>query len=944
MPSRCVTGTTRLRGRAGFRRCRRDRYRERIDHSELLGRAAERERLRALLSSARNGSGGAVLLHGEPGVGKTSVVSAALDDLEGFLVLRADGVEVETAVAYGALQRLLRPLARDVDEIPEGQRAALGVALGLEEGEPPQLALVGLAVLSALARAGDARPVVCVVDDAHDVDAESLLALGFVARRLAADAVCIVLASRPHEVVDRMLAGVPRIELGGLDDESAAALLQRSVEGRLDATVVDGCVSATGGNPLALREMAAGRKAEQLTATVLGHAPLPIGRRLEQVYTARIRSLPSGTRTWLLIAALESTGSTAVVDETAQAMGVTDDAPAAAEEAGLVTVRDAISFRHPLIRSAVSLQATDSERRRVHRLLGEVATARGRDGIAAWHAAAAAARQDESIAAALAVAADDAGARGGMLSRAQLLTRAGELSPDAAARHEHFVAAAEAAISAGAATLALQMLDRVEVASLDDVGRGRRLIVEAMCGMFLADSDALRAGMARLIEAASLLRGTAPHLARYALLLAVNAATVTEERATGATPADVAVAIRSLPPAQADASGRGDPAAVVLDAVASFVLDPYEDAVPRLRAAVAALDTLHDDEVVRFAFAVTVPSLALWDWEAAARLLKRVVSVGRRRGALREVDGALWILSAVEISRSDPASAAAYIAQSIELRRALGSADDQAVNAALLAWQGTPAVVVDQIAHTLREAGWGGVARMAVAAVAVQDIAEGAAEPAFERLRGLLRQPFLQASFHHYAELVEAAVRSGNRGAGEEAARALGRYASASGSAVAAGLHERARALLADDVAVAERHFLASLAALDRPGHLGDRSRTRLLYGEWLRRQRRRAEAAVQLHEALRGLTTVGAERFAARARRELEAGGVRVVAPADAASPELTAQESEVARLAARGATNGEIGAALFISANTVDYHLRKVFRKLGISSRRQLADRMNR
>ncbi len=891
----------------------------------------ETDRLRALFAGVRNRVGGAVLVSGDPGIGKTTLVDRVLGEQTGLRVLRIQGVEVESTVAYGVLQRLGRPLIAYVDELPEAQRTALRIAAGVADGPPPQPALVGLGFLSLLARAGTAEPTVCVVDDAHHADSESLLALGFVARRLSAERAGVVLAARTDEAVESALAGVPRLELGGLDPESGSALLRGAVRGVLDHTVAADYVAYTAGNPLALRELAVEWSAEELTSTAIAHSPVPIGRRLEQIYARRLRELPEPSRRWLTVAAAESGGDLAAVNAAADVLGIPSDASGDAERIDFVTVRDTIRFRHPLIRSAVYAAATDPDRRRVHRALGDHARSHDRPEIAAYHAAAAVDHPDDDVAAELATAADIAGARGGMLSRAHLLARAAALATTVGDRSERSVGAAEAALSAGAARLALHLLARADESTLNDLGRGRKLIVEAMSGLFLSDPTGLRGGLAKLIAAADLVGELAPDLARQTLLLALNSATVTEDQSIGADVRELAVRMRAV-------SDGPDLTATILRAVSAFVLDDYRVAAPLLREAVDALLETTGDEPAGLAFFVTIPCVALWDWEAAAELLRRAARNSRAAGALRDVDACLWILSAIEMSRINPNAAAAYLEQSAELRRALGVVDEQAVNAGLLAWQGASAETVEQITHAIHEGGWGGISRMATGAIAINEIAAGAYGAAFERLSPLVRHPFLQASFHHLPEYVEAAVRSGNPAPAHWALDRLEFYADANGSTIARGLRDRSRALLADDDH-AEHHFLASVAALTG-AHLGDGARTRLLYGEWLRRVRRRADARVQLQLALDVFTDFGAVLFAARAARELHAAGADVVG--DGAVPDvLTSQEREVALLAARGATNSEIAASMFISTNTVDYHLRKVFRKLRINSRRQLADR---
>nr|WP_279587844.1 LuxR family transcriptional regulator [Microbacterium ulmi] len=896
-----------------------------------MGRAVERETLRALVASARNGASGAVLIDGDPGVGKTTLMDAVLDRLTAVRILRIVGYEVEAALPYAALQRLCRPLAPYVNELAPIQREALRVATGLAEGPAPERALVGLGILSLLARAGDDEPLVCVVDDAQHLDGESLDVLGFVARRLSAESVAMLFAAREDEAVARSLAGVPRLELAGLDAESAAAVLRDAVDGEIDPGVVADFVSFTDGNPLALRELGAQWSIEELTAVSIAHSPVPLGRRLEAHYSARVATLSHDARRWVLVAAAEATGDAAVVRAAAARLGLPPTASGEVEALHLVEIQGTVRFRHPLVRSAVYNGATDADRRAAHAALCIETSARGRREFAAWHAAAACGGPDAGVAAELAAVADLAGARGGFASRARLLARAAALSPEPTLRAERFVSAAEAAIAAGAGVLSRQLLARADRAALDPVGRGRLLVVEAMCAVYLADPLTVRDGLAALLCAADAFHGLAPDREQKALLIALNSSMTVEDRAIGADLEQLAIRMRA-------ASDVESPCAVVLRATSAFALEEYEVAVPLLRTAVAMLDAMDDDDLLEVSALAVSPCIALWDCDAASRLLTRTVRAGTERGALREVDSALWVLSAVELSRVNPRRAGEHLAQAEELRRALGYADEQTVNAAYLAWQGGPRAVVEQIVHAMSESGYGGVVRMAVGALGIREIAEGEYHSAFDRLAGLIRRPYLQASHHHLAELVEAAVRSDNRAAARAAAATIDRYAAASGTTWVTGLAERCAALLADD-ADAERHFLASIETLDTHSHRGDCARSRLVYGEWLRRVRRRADARVQLVAARDVFTEVGADAFAERARRELTAAGAKPDESAAVVGP-LTSQETAVARLAAQGATNADIGSALFISSNTVDYHLRKVFRKLGVTSRRQLAE----
>ncbi|TQJ31477.1 AAA family ATPase [Microbacterium sp. SLBN-146] len=898
----------------------------------LLGRGSELDTLRSLFAAARNSAGGTLLVQGDAGVGKTTLLEAALEDVAGMRVMRITGFAAESSLAFSALQRLGRPLSSYTGSIPEAQQTALGVASGLAIGAPPQRALVGLASLSLLAAAGDDIPTICVVDDTHLLDRESLDVMGFVARRLSAEAVAVVFATRPDEEVSRALAGVPRLELAGLDAESGATLLRESVDGELDPSIVAEFVNLSGGNPLALRELGSEWTAEELTAAAIAHSPTPIGRQLEAHYTERVRSLPEHTRLWLLVAAAESTGDASVVRSAATALGLDDAASATAERAGLVSVHDSVRFRHPLVQASVYNSAADPDRRRVHGALRAETAARGQRELAAWHAAAASSGLSAEVSEELAAVADLVAARGGLGSRARLLARAAEIAPEPAASHQLLVSAAEAAIGSGAALLARQLLERVDTSQLDRIGRGRTLMVGALCALFLSDPVELRHGVVGLLEAADEFHDIAPELEQKPLLMALTFAHTSEQGTQGVTIDQVARRVRE------GAGVLDGHYAVALAATSSFILDDYATAAPRLRDAVTMLRELDDAALLEFSFYSVNPTVGLWDADAASELLRRTVRVGQQMGALREVDAALWVLSAVELSRVNPRLAGEYLAQADELRRALGYVEQQMVNSALLAWQGMPRATVEQISHGMREAGFGGIARMTIGALAINEIADGEYQRAFDRLSDLVANPQMQASFHHIPELIEAAVRSGNRDAARTAAQDLHRYAEVAGTPWVRGLDARCRALLATD-ADAETYFEESIAHLSAGSHRSDQARTRLLFGEWLRRVRRRTEARAQLTRALSIFEDVGADAFARRTRRELAAGGD----PQRATPPlrgDLTAQEAEIARMAGHGATNAEIAAALFISANTVDYHLRKVFRKLDVTSRRQLAE----
>ncbi|MBM7830343.1 DNA-binding CsgD family transcriptional regulator [Agromyces cerinus] len=902
----------------------------------LLGRGEELERLAVLVSSARNGHGSALLLRGEAGIGKTTLLEAAMHDLAGVRVVRSDGFEAESAMPYAMLQRLGTPFTHLVPALPRRQASALRIAAGVDEGPPPDRYLVGLGMLSLLAAAAEREPVVCVVDDAHLSDPESLEVLAFVARRLKAEAVAIVLSARPDPRVDRAVAGIASLELGGLDPQTAVQVLNRSATDQVDPYLAMRFAEETGGNPLALTDLAREFTAQQLTDSSLGLGPVPIGQRLESTYLRAVEALPADTRRWLGIVAAESTGDPALIDDAARRLAVSADASGAAESAGLATSRDRVRFRHPLVRAAVYNAMTATERRRVHEALESVAGARGRPDLAVWHAAEATLGIDDDVADRLELAADAAGGRGGTVSRARLLARAADLSSRGPEREARLVAAAEAAAVAGAARFATEMLDRIDPTALDPVTEGRVLMLRAMLALFVADPEGVSGGTEQLLRAAGLFHGRAPELEQRALLGAFNAELTSESTVRSGS-------LQALGRRLATGAGVTDGRrSLALRALGAHILQPYPEAAPIMRAAVAMLQDSNDAQLLELGSEAVALTMALWDEQTCVELLERTVRAATEAGNLRVLDTTLWVLGLLELVRGDPAASGRYVEQVRELRRAIGYDAEQVVNASYLAWSGAPPELVEQIAEATLLTGFAGVWTIAMTGLSIREIADGHYRDAYERLRPMVEHEFLQVTYQQLPDLVEAGVRSGNVRAARAAADRLAEFATASGTPWIRGISARAEALLAEPEQ-AEARYVEAIEHFGRATAPGELARAHLLYGEWLRRMKRRREARDELRSALAIFERVGAPAFAARARRELEATGEHVLAHETGDGPDrLTPQEDAVARLASAGRTNAEIGAELFISANTVDYHLRKVFRKLGITSRKQLTERM--
>ncbi len=876
-------------------------------------------------------------MRGEAGIGKTTLLGELEHRASGVRVLRVDGYEAEQSMPYAALQRLGGPLARHLRSVPAGQAAALRIAAGLDDGPPPDRFQVGLGTLSLLAAAGEAEPLLCVVDDAHQLDPESLEVLAFVARRLQAESVALVLAVRPESSVAHALAGVPALELDGLATPEAVRLLSRSASEPIDPYLAARVAAETGGNPLALVDLAHAASAGALTAWAVAEAPVPIGERLEAHYARQLESLPADTRRWLLVAAAESTGDAVTIEAAAELLGLGADAAAPAERAGLVSVREVVLFRHPLVRSAAHASMPVGDRRRAHRALALVAERAGRAASAAWHAAVAVAGTDEAIAEQLVQAADSAGGRGGTASRARLLARAADLTPPGPGRDRRLLDAADAAAAAGAAQFALELAATPEPQRLDEVGRGRVLALRAVLALFIGEADGITGGSAMMLEAADLFHADDPEREQRALLTAFELSLTTEWMLRGTTLPELGARIG------AGVGVADGELAVVLGALEAHILRPYDESAPRLRSALDMLETWDGARLGEFITVAVASSMALWDDRVSLELPRRAIRAARDAGELRALDANLWLLGLIELAVGDLVACGRTIEQVRELRRAMGYDAEQVVNAAYLAWVGAPLAQVEAMAEGAAASGWGGVWSITMHAVAVRLIAEGHYRDAFERLEPMVARNFLQVTYRHLPDYVEAGARAGRPELVRSALAKLEHQAAVSGMPWIRGIAARSAAILASDED-AEPLYLEAIAQLRTTVAVADLGRAHLVYGEWLRRMKRRREAREQLREALAIFERAGAVAFAERARTELAATGEHVPHREPGAEAGLTPRESTIAGLAAAGRTNAEIGATLFVSANTVDYHLRKVFRKLGVTSRRQLAERMPR
>jgi DNA-binding CsgD family transcriptional regulator len=909
---------------------------------EILGRGRQCGQLDVLLTNARDGVGGVFVVRGDAGVGKTVLLDYARAAAADLRVVSLVGVESESGLPFAALHRLIVPFLPRLERLSDSHRRALLVACGLSGGPPAGRHLVGLAMLSLLSDAATEGAILLCIDDAQWLDKESIDSVAFVARRMQADALAILLAVRTGAGEIKSLDGLPVLEVVGLEALPALELLRSAVSGLLDARIARGIVDATGGNPLALIELGQELSTQQLAGGTLLPEPAPLGGQLEAHYLARVHALPSPSQAWMLVAAAEPGGDITYVTEACAALGVSADASAAAEEAGLVTIRDHVRFRHPLTRSAVYGGASDVDRRRSHEALAG-ATARGSDvDRRAWHLAAATVGHDENVALELERRADRAADRGGYAARTRFLVRAAELTPDPRIGAGRMLSAAEAAVFAGSARQASALIECIDPGQLHGDWLGRSLMVLSETAIALGEPGGEARSPALCLAAAEAFGS--PLRASEALLRACEHAVSAEQLIEGTDVAAIAAAARAALPS--DQEQPATTTSLLLDAFSMLVLDGYAAAVPSIRRALSALldsETSEEDVLAHFLLGVTLCTV-IWDDAAREQLLDRVAGSARRTGALWELDTILYCASMAETTLGHLDRADAYLIEGHQLRVVIGATADQwdiYQHPELLAWHaGNEDVVRATLEGTAQAAaalGMGVVVSIADLGWVILDIGRGRYAEAFARARRLVQNDPVGVHSRVLPELIEAASRAGDRVAAARALRILDTRARVSGTPWALGLLARSEALLAH-AERAEARFEQAISLLTSTQARSDLARAHLLFGEWLRRQKRRRDAREHLGQALAYFQAVNANAFAERARRELLATGAQPDAVLSVSGTDLTPQESAISRLASDGATNAEIASRLFISASTVDYHLRKTFRKLDITSRREL------
>jgi DNA-binding CsgD family transcriptional regulator len=901
----------------------------------LHGRRNERDVLDRLVTNVRAGQSQVLVVRGEPGVGKSALLEYLVRSASGFRIGRAAGQQYEMELAYAGLHQLCAPMLDLRERLPSPQRDALATAFGLNAAPAPDLFVVGLGVLGLVSEVAEDQPLLWVVDDAHWLDKASALTLAFVARRLLAESVGLVFAVREPSNIQE-LTGLPELPVDGLGDKDARALLDSALPGRIDELVRDRIVAESRGNPLALLELPRGLTPAELAGGFGVLDVTPLTNRIEQSFLRRLESLPAETRRLLLTAAAEPVGDVTLLWRAAAELGLGAGAAAPAQAAGLIDLRGRVRFRHPLVRSAVYQAATLPEREEAHRALAAATDPEVDPDRRAWHRAHATATPDEDIAAELERSAGRAADRGGIAAAAAFLERAVELSPDPAPRGRRALAAAEARFESGAPEAAHELLAVAEVCPLDDLQRARLTRLRAQIVFALSrGSDA----PPLLLDAAKRLEPLDPGSAREAYLEAIGAAIFAGRLNGPVGPREVAAAAQRAP------SGPEPPRAtdLLLDGLATRFTEGYLAGVAPLRRALQAFerDAGDDaDDVTRWLWLPWLVAGDLWDDEIWHELATRAVRLARDSGALIGLPLALGYRAVVDVHAGEFAAASELIDEADAITEATGNAPAKYSSLLLAAWSGVEAPALEYIDRGLENATGRGEGR-GIGAVgyfsAVLFNGLGRYEAALASAQRACEYEDLGIFGFCLVELVEAAARSGAHEDALAALRQLEERTSAAGTNWALGLQAWSRALLSDGQA-AEASYTEAIERLGRSRITIHLARAHLVYGEWLRRENRRVDAREQLRSAHELFSHAGAEAFAERARRELRATGETARTRTHETRGVLTSQEAQIARLAQQGLSNPEIGAQLFISPRTVQYHLRKVFQKLEITSRNQL------
>jgi DNA-binding CsgD family transcriptional regulator len=900
----------------------------------LLGRQAEREALDQLLTDVLAGRSRVAVLRGEAGVGKSALLGYLSDRAEGFYVARATGIESEVELAYSGLHQLCAPLLDHLARLPSPQRNALATVFGLRDGPAPDRFLVGLAVLTLFAEVAEDQPLICIVDDAQWLDQASAEILGFVARRVLAERIAIVGAARTG-IGDDVLAGVPELSIRGLADGDARRLLLENVHGPLDAAVCDQIVTESHGNPLALLELPRTWNPADLAGGFGLPATAVVSGKIEESYARRLQRMTSETRLLVLTAAAEPLGDPLLLHRAAETLNLDMAAVDPAVDAGLVAVSGHVKFAHPLVRSATYHSAATDDRHRVHRALAEATNPETDPDRRAWHRSRATSGPDEEVAAELEQSAGRAEARGGIAAAAAFLQRSVALTVDPARRAARALMAAQTSVQAGAFDAARELLATAETGPLDNFQRARLDLVRAQLAFA---SNRGNEATPLLLAAARRLEPLDIGLARATYVDAFSSAMFGARLNERVGVREVADAARAALHAPDNEAAVAD---LLLNALVALA-DDYDTAVAPCGDALRKLSggEISAEERLRWLWQGCILALEMWDDDSAAVLSHHSVRIARETGNLSELALALSANTPVLVFCGDLSAAASGVAETLMVEQSTGirSAPYGAlILAASRGHERKARELIDRTIHDARSRGEGIGLAVGEYARAVLCNGRGHYAEALDAASSASDHREVVVENWGLSELVEPAIRTGTIDRAREALDRLSAKASASGSAWALGVEARSRALLCQGD-TAEGLFRESIAYLSKTRLRPELARAHLLYGEYLRRTNRRLDARGELRTAYDMFNAMGMEGFAERTRHELLATGEKVRKRRDETRNQLTPQEEQIARLARDSMSNPEIGAQLFISARTVEWHLHKVFAKLGISSRRQL------
>jgi DNA-binding CsgD family transcriptional regulator/predicted ATPase len=905
----------------------------------IYGRDQERSRIGELFDAARASRSAALVILGDPGVGKSALLEDTREQAAGMRVLSGSGVESEAHLPFAALHQILRPVLDLVENLPRPQATALRGAIGMSAGGADDRFLISLAALSLLAEAAEQQPLLCLVDDAHWLDEASADALVFAARRLEAEGIVILFAAREGEDRRFEAPGLPELRIGGLDPTAAGRLIDLHAGVALSPEVRARLVAEAEGNPLALLELSSALTEAQLSGAEPVLAPIPVSARVEQAFLARVRRLPEETQTLLLVAAADDKGELATVLEAAAVLGVGAEALDAAEQAGLAHVRETqLELRHPLVRSAVYQGAPLSKRQAVHRALASVLEGEAEADRRAWHRAAASVEPDPEVVEELEQAAARARQRSGFAAASLAFERAAALTADEHQQVGHLIAAVENAWLAGRLDRARMLLGRARPGLCEPLERAE---IDRWRGLIAMNQGRPLDGYRTLLGAATAVAPVDGQRALDLLNLASAAAAYTGDAEAQAAVAEVAraVAVEDNPSSRM--------LAALLIGIGSHANGEFDTAVPKLRLALELVDELVATSVEQEAPLALLftgrAALYLGDDRAAYRAHHEAAARAREAGALGRLTQILPILTITEVWAGSWDSASANAREALRLGREVTQehlvAQALALVALIAAFRGDEDECRTLAAESRELAaarGLGVVAAITQWALVLLELGLGRADEALWHAKDITNR---LVSDWSTLDRIEAAVRADERETAHSWLESFEQWADATAAPWARAVALHCRALLCEEESDAERLFVSARDAHEDGARPFERARSELAFGEFLRRSRRRVEARVHLRAALDAFEALGATLWAERARQELRASGQTARKRDPSTRGDLTAQELQIARFVAQGLSNRDVAAQLFLSPRTIDFHLRNVFRKLGISSRTQLA-----